>query len=213
MKARFLVCLLSLIAAASISPGAEPAVDKDGWQSLFDGKTMGNWKPADFTSNGKIEIKDGAIKIGTGKPMSGIVWSNQPPARMDYEVELEAMRAEGSDFFCGLTFPVGTNPCTFVVGGWGGTMTGLSSIDGYDASENETSGTMRFENNRWYVIRVKVMSDRIEAWIDGKQMVNLETANRRISIRWEVDACVPLGVATWYTGSAIRNIRIRKFGS
>lgn len=213
VKTRICLCLAILIAATNPGTGAEPETDKNGWQSLFDGKSMGNWKIADLSSNGKIEIKDGAIRIGTGKPMSAIVWSNQPPSRMDYEIELEAMRTDGADFFCGLTFPVGTNPCTFVVGGWGGTLTGLSSIDGYDASENETSSTMLFENNRWYLIRVRVMSDKIEAWIDGKQMVNLETANRRISVRWEVECCIPLGIATWCTGSSIRNIRIRKFSN
>lgn len=213
MNIRRYVGLLTLALTASIALGAEPTVDKDGWQSLFDGKSLGKWKPSDFSSNGKIEVKDGAIAIGIGKPMSGIVWSNEPPARMDYEIQLEAMRTEGSDFFCGLTFPVGTNPCTFVVGGWGGTVTGLSSIDGYDASENQTSSSVKFENNHWYKIRVKVSKSKIEAWIDDKQMVDLETENRRISVRWEVEPSIPLGVATWCTGSAVRNIKIRKYGN
>jgi hypothetical protein len=212
MNIRRYVGIITLALATSIAFGAEPAVDKDGWQSLFDGKTMGKWNPADFSSNGKIEVKDGSIQIGIGKPMSGIVWSNEPPARMDYEIQLEAMRTEGSDFFCGLTFPVGTNPCTFVVGGWGGAITGLSSIDGYDASENETSSSTKYENNRWYKIRVKVSKSKIEAWIDDKQMVNFETENRRISVRWEMEPSIPLGMATWCTGSAVRNIKIRKYG-
>src|SRR3989339_119665 len=155
MNTRCYAALIILTLATNIAVGAEPAVDKYGWESLFDGKTMGKWKASDFSSNGKIEIKDGSILIGCGKPMSGIVWSKEPPARMDYEIQLEAMRTEGYDFFCGLTFPVGTNPCTFVVGGWGGTLTGLSCIDGYDASENETSSSSKFENNGWYKIRVK----------------------------------------------------------
>ena len=208
-----LVPLFVAIFSAGIAIGAEPAVDKDGWQSLFNGKTLENWKASDFTSNGKIEVKDSCIHIGVGKPMSGIVWSNEPPARMDYEIRLDAMRIDGNDFFCGLTFPVGTNPCTFVVGGWGGTVTGLSSIDGYDASENETCSSVKFENNRWYQIRVKVSKSKIEAWIDDKQMVDLPTENRRISVRWEVEPSIPLGIATWCTGSAIRNIKIRKYGS
>ena len=212
MKHKYLIWL-TLITAINFAAAGEPAIGKDGWQSLFDGKTMGKWKPADFSSNGKIAIKDGSIAISAGKPMAGIVWSNEPPARMNYEIQLEAMRTEGNDFFCGLTFPVGTNPCTFVVGGWGGTVTGLSSIDGYDASENETSSSATFDNNRWYRIRVKVTRSKIEAWIDDKQMVDLDTTNRRISVRWEIDACIPLGIATWCTGSAVRNIKIRKCNS
>ncbi len=212
MNIRCCTALLIMALVASISAGAEPAVDKYGWQSLFDGKTMGKWKLSDFSSNGKIEVKDGSIHIGSGKPMSGIVWSNEPPARMDYEIQLEAMRTDGGDFFCGLTFPVGTNPCTFVVGGWGGTLTGLSCVDGYDASENETSSSYKFDNNRWYKIRVKVTKEKIEAWIDDKQMVDLSTENRRISVRWEVEPSIPLGIATYCTGAAIRDIKIRKYG-
>jgi hypothetical protein len=89
-----------------------------GWQSLFEWKTLGKWKPSDFPANDKIEIKDGAIHIGMGKPMAGITWSGEPPTRMNYEIELEAMRTEGSDFFCGLTFPVNKDPCTLICGGW-----------------------------------------------------------------------------------------------
>jgi hypothetical protein len=211
MKYRYLTWLFPMIISAGLSIAADSTVDKDGWLSLFDGKALGKWKPSNFHGNGKIEVKDGMIMIGSGKPMSGIVWSNEPPARMNYEIQLEAMRTEGNDFFCGLTFPVGTNPCTLVVGGWGGSVTGLSSIDGFDASENETSTSATYSNNRWYRIRVKVTKSRIEAWIDDKQIVDLDTTNRRISVRWEVEESIPLGIATWCTGSAVRNIRVRKF--
>ena len=52
---------------------------------------------------------------------------------MDYEVTLEGKRVAGDDFFCTTTFPVGESFCSFVVGGWHGTVVGLSSIDGMDA--------------------------------------------------------------------------------
>ena len=212
MKYRHLIPLFAIAVAGNLAVAAEPSAGTNGWQSLFDGKTLGKWCAAGFSSNGKIEVKDGAIALSAGKPMTGIVWSNEPPARMDYEIELEAMRTEGGDFFCGLTFPVGTNPCTFVVGGWGGTVTGLSSIDGYDASDNMTSSTVQYDNGRWYRIRVRVTQSKIEAWVDDKQLVDFETENHRISIRWEVEPCVPLGIATWRTGSAVRNIKIRRLG-
>ena len=37
-------------------------------------------------------------------------------------------------------------PVHLIVGGWGGTVVGLSSIDGMDASENETTIT---ESLKW----------------------------------------------------------------
>lgn len=179
------------------------------WQSLFDGNGLGRWKASDFQDNGKIEVAGGTIRIGMGKPMAGITWNGEPPARTNYEIELEAMRTEGHDFFCGLTFPVGKDPCTLICGGWGGSLVGLSSIDGNDASENSTSTTASFENQRWYKIRVRVTPKLIAAWIDDEQVVNLELQGHRIGIRWEVEPAVPLGVSTWNTGGAIRNIRWR----
>ena len=192
-------------------PAAEKAVtDKEGWQSLFDGKTLGKWKLSDYGPKNKSEVADGELHIRIGEPMAGITWDGEPPARMNYEIELEAKRTDGHDFFCGLTFPVGKDPCTLICGGWGGSLVGLSSLDGFDASENQTSTSKNFEDKRWYKIRVRVTKSKIEAWIDDDKVVNIETAGHKIGIRWEVEPAVPLGVSTWFTGSALRNIRLRK---
>ena len=180
-------------------------------ESLFDGKKLGKWKPADFYGKGnKITVADGAIRIAIGEPMVGIVWSGEPPARMNYEIELDAKRTDGDDFFCGLTFPVGKDPCTLICGGWGGTVVGLSSIDGYDASENQTSHSMKFTKDQWYHIRLRVTEKKIEAWIDDEQIIEQELAEHCVSVRMEVEPCIPLGVSTWNTGAALRNIKFRK---
>lgn len=214
MMTRVYLVLVSMIAAAAVcpAPAAETPAGTNGWTTLFDGKTLGQWKASDFTGNGTIGVRDGVIAISTGAPMSGITWRGEPPARMDYEIELEAMRTQGDDFFCGLTFPVGTNPCSLIVGGWAGSVTGLSSVNGSDASENETTSTRKYENNRWYRIRLKVTKSKIEAWIDDDPVVDLETEGRRFSVRWEVEPSIPLGLATWHTGAAVRTIRIRRVG-
>jgi hypothetical protein len=131
---------------------------------------------------------------------------------MDYEIAIEAMRVEGGDFFCGLTFPVANTACTLVVGGWGGTVVGLSNLDGVDAAENETSREMEFEDRRWYRIRVRVTVGRIEAWIDGRQVVNLSTAGRRLSLRpGDIQKALPLGISTYMTRAAVRDIVLRRY--
>jgi hypothetical protein len=130
--------------------------------------------------------------------------------RVDYEIGVEARRLAGNDFFCGLTFPVGQAYCSFIVGGWGGAVTGLSSLDGEDASENETSTVKNLEDQRWYAIRVRVTAERIQAWIDDAVWVDVKTTGRRIGIRPEVEASRPLGIASWRTTAALRTIRLRK---
>jgi hypothetical protein len=129
---------------------------------------------------------------------------------MDYEIELEAMRLEGKDFFCGLTFPVGDDCCSFVCGGWGGTVCGLSTINYYDAANNATFTTKDFKTGRWYHIRVRVTQGRIQAWIDEERLVNIRTIGQKIGVRFEMEPSQPLGIATWQTTGAARNITVRK---
>ncbi len=157
-----------------------------------------------------MTAKDGTCNLGVGNDMTGITWHG-PLVRMNYEISLDAKRTEGSDFFCGLTFPYGDDPCSFIVGGWGGTCVGISSLDFYDAYNNETARFRDFEMDRWYHIRVRVTPEKIEAWIDDEKLVDVETKGREIGIRWEVQPSVPLGIATWRTASAVRNIKLYAF--
>lgn len=180
------------------------------WKSLFDGKTLAGWKPTDFAGRGEVNVKEGKIILESGQ-MTGITWTNANDLpRMNYEISLEAMRVEGSDFFCGLTFPVGKDPCSLIVGGWGGGVVGLSSIDSQDAANNETTRYMNFQTGRWYLIRLRVTDKKIEAWIDADKVVDLTTTDRTISVRLEMEESKPLGIATWSTAAALRNLQLRR---
>ncbi|MBN2291496.1 MAG: DUF1080 domain-containing protein [Pirellulales bacterium] len=181
-------------------------------QSLFDGKTLGKWeivKKYDFQAHGPIKVRDGAIVIDAGSPASGIRWTGKMP-RIDYEITLDAKRTTGSDFFCGMTFPIKKTYCTLIIGGWGGTIIGLSNINGSAASENEACTVGEFESNRWYKIRLRVTSAKIEVWIDKEKVIDQPTADRKFTIWWEQEPMRPLGIATWLTGSALKNIELKK---
>ncbi|OHB56457.1 MAG: hypothetical protein A2173_01280 [Planctomycetes bacterium RBG_13_44_8b] len=180
--------------------------------SLFDGRNFGLWKITDFGGRGNVYIKDGAIFLEMGNDLTGITWTG-PVERMSYEISLQAMRVAGSDFFCGLTFPVDSNCCSLILGGWGGSVCGISSLDNYDASENQTSQSIKFDNGLWYHVRLLVTPGRIEAWLDKEKIINVETAGRTIDTRIEVDLSRPLGIATWKTTGAIRYIKLRKLRS
>jgi hypothetical protein len=189
---------------------AEPQVAES---SLFDGKTLGHWQITDFGGQGDVYVKDGSIYLDMGNDMTGITWGAPLPFKTNYEITLEAMRVDGSDFFCGLTFPVGENFCSLVLGGWGGTLCGLSNIDYYDAANNETTRIVSFENGKWYHVRLHVRPNRIQAWLqeEGEEpLVDMDITDRKIDTRAEMDSCQPMGVATWQTGGAVRNIHMRK---
>jgi hypothetical protein len=105
---------------------------------------------------------------------------------------------------------VAKDPCSFVVGGWAGTVVGLSCVDWYDASDNFTSNFMAFKDDQWYRFRIRVSDKKIECWIDDEKMVDLPHKEHKISIRDEVDLCRPFGFASWCTEGRVRNICIRK---
>jgi hypothetical protein len=192
--------------AAGSAPSA--AAKDAAWQPLFDGTSLGKWRPTGFGGEGEVVVEDGAIRIGMGADLSGITWSGEVP-RQNYEIALDAQRADGNDFFCGLTFPVGQDPCSFIVGGWGGGVVGLSSIDGEDAAHNATTSFKEFKTGRWYAIRVRVSPERIVCFIDDEQVVDQPLKDRKLSIRDEVSSSKPLGIATYATTALVKNIRWR----
>ncbi len=193
--------------AAEVTTAAPPV----SWASLFDGKSLGDWKPSNFGGEGTVSVEDKQIRLDFGDSLTGIAYTKAFP-KLDYELRLEAMRVDGIDFFCGLTFPVAESHCSLIVGGWAGAVVGLSNIDGRDASENSTTQYRKFEEGKWYRIRVRVTADRIRGWIDDDRVIDQNIRGRRISTRSEVDLSKPLGIAAWQTKAAFRSIEYRQLG-
>ena len=186
-----------------------PPLEGEGWQPMFDGKTLKGWRETEFAGRGEVQYKPGVVVLKMGDPFTGINWSNDFP-KINYEIALDAMRVSGSDFFCGLTVPVGDAFCSLIVGGWGGSVVGISSLDGMDASENETSKFMNFDNGRWYRIRLRVTDKKIQAWIDKEKMVDVETVGKRISVRaGDIEMSKPFGLSAWETTAAFREMKFR----
>ena len=189
--------------------GMEADPDRQGWRPLFNGHNLDGWEITNFGPQGPVNVRDSSIILNFGDGATGITWSGDFPV-MNYELSLEAMRIDGNDFFCGLTFPVRDEHCTFITGGWGGTLVGISSIDGEDASENFTRTSIAFENRRWYHIRVLVDQESIRCFIDDEEVVTVPVSRHSFSVRPEVGLSRPLGIASWVTTASIRNIRFRE---
>jgi hypothetical protein len=204
---------LALAAAGALFPAVQAQTGKGaeaGWQPLFDGKTLTNWQVTKFSGEGPVTVKDGQITLASGNSLTGITWAGPALPTTNYEIALQAMRVSGSDFFAGVTFPVADSFCSLILGGWGGSVVGLSSINGMDASENETSQSMTFEQGRWYSIRIRVTPAKIEAWLDDRQIVDVGLEGNKVTTRLEVAPSEPLGVASWRTTAALRDLRLRR---
>lgn len=209
--AMVVLVLAPALFAEEPKPAADKPAEKEKWESLFDGKTLEGWKSTDFGGQGEVEVKDGQIILSQGQPLTGITWQkNDKLPKDNYEITLEAMKRKGDDFFCGITFPVRDSHASFIVGGWGGSLVGLSSINDLDASENETTDYAKLEHNKWYKIRVRVAKGKIECWLNDKQMVDVEMKDKKISTRIEVDASKPLGISNFNVESALKDIKLRR---
>lgn len=177
---------------------------------LFDGKSLDHWKRSNFGGEGEVEVVDGTVILQRGADMTGIHWTGDPLPNINYEVTLEAQRIDGSDFFCGIVFPVNESFCSFVAGGWGGSVIGLSSVDGIYAAENETGTYATFKDKTWYKFKLRVSDTAITAWIDGKQKVHLKTKGRKLSLHPAVEPAKPFGVSCYATVAGVKNIRLRE---
>ena len=215
MASRGSVCVIVALFTAAVSAAngqsQQPQATKPPageWQSMFDGKTLRGWKETPFSGRGAVSIKDGTINLGSGV-MTGVTWTDGFP-KYNYEVRLEATRLGGSDFFAGITFPVFDTFCSWINGGWGGGVVGLSSLDGYDASENETGQFRQFQWSRWYALRLQVTEKYIAAWIDDEQIIYVDIAGREIGLRLgEIGLSKPFGIASYGTTAGLRKIEYR----
>jgi len=179
---------------------------------MFDGTSLKGWRETPFTGRGKVQVENGTIVLGKGY-LTGITWTGEFP-RFNYEVRLDAMRVEGYDFFAGITFPFHDSFCSWINGGWGGMIVGLSSLDDMDASENDTTTSRNFQSGRWYALRLRVTEDRIQAWIDGEAAIDANIGARLVGLRpGEIDLSTPFGIASYSTVARLRKIEYWKLPS
>lgn len=190
----------------------KPTPKHDNDQILFDGKSLKNWKSTSFGGEGEVELEDGKIIVHSGASLSGVNWTGPALPTDNFEIEFDAMKLDGSDFFVGLTFPYKKDYASLILGGWGGSIVGLSSINGSDAANNDSASSRDFKKNQWYHVRLRATPAKIQAWLNDENdpFLDVDTTEKTISTRSDIDAAKPLGLSTYQTSAAYKNIVLRK---
>lgn len=188
--------LFLLWASSCQSSWQELALDPDAWEAVSLG------------GEGEIEWSEAGVLMRFGSPLTAVRWIGEGlPAH--YELEVVAARVDGSDFFCGLNLPIGSDAATVVLGGWGGALCGLSCIDGMDASMNPTRSFRDFERGQSYRLRVRVDERVVSATVDGNELFSHQRGEGALSLRTEVMPVGVLGISCFQTTARVESVRWR----
>jgi hypothetical protein len=173
---------------------------------LFDGSTLGMWKPERTSVDDAVRVEQGAIQLSWGSPGTSVAWmgTRVPPS---YEMSLEVMRVEGSDSgYWFLTFPIDDErSCTLTLASHLGWLCGASGPVG-DGSFTRAVG---LEGGAWHSVRLRVIRGRIEASVDGEELVVEPSAAPATELS-EDPGAASLEMATWSMTAAVRGIRMKR---
>lgn len=175
---------------------------------LLDATNSNEWVTGAYGEDLEYRRTDEGIVIPQGIPLAGLVYRGTPPDGA-FELEVRARREYGGDFFLGVTFPVGEEHLTLVLGGWGGAVCGLSCVDGLDASEGTTRTLRSFPNGKYFDVRIEMTGARVDAFIDGEHLLGQALEGRRLSLRPEVLPSAPLGLSSFATCTTVQRVRWR----
>jgi hypothetical protein len=177
---------------------------------LFDGSSLDHWAITDYAGHGEVSLDgNGSVVLEFGIALTGIHWVGEKLPRCNYQISWSAQKVSGTDFFASLTFPYLNDHATLVLGGWGGALVGISCLDGFDASENQTATAHLFNTNQWYRCVLRVTDTHFKFWVDQEKLIDCDIQGRTISMRTgEIELSKPLGFSTFDTTGLIKDVRL-----
>ncbi len=185
-------------------------VSRKNEKILFDGSSLDHWAVTDYAGHGEVSLDgNGSVVLEFGIALTGIHWIGEKVPRCNYEISWSAKKVSGTDFFGSLTFPYLNEHATLVLGGWGGALVGISCLDGFDASENQTATAHLFNTNQWYRCVLRVTEAHFKFWVDQEKLIDCDIQGRTISMRTgEIELSKPLGFSTFDTTGLIKDVRL-----
>lgn len=178
---------------------------------------MDQWQPINFGGEGDVYFKDGALELDYGNPLTGVKFKGDLADLLGesidhYAITLQAQRVEGVDMFLGVTFPVGNDGhVSLVLGGWAGAITGLSNLDGLNASENKTTQYHAFEDKKWYKVKIVVTPKKVQCWLDDIQLVDINRADyEKYDTHGAVESTKPFGLFSYDTWGKVKDVQVWK---
>jgi hypothetical protein len=190
--------------------GENPSDSRKNEKILFDGSSLDHWAVTDYAGHGEVSLDgNGSAVLEFGIALTGIHWTGEKLPRCNYEISWSAKKVSGTDFFGSLTFPYLNDHATLVLGGWGGALVGISCLDGFDASENQTATAHLFNSNQWYRCVLRVTETHFKFWVDQEKLIDCDIQGRKISMRTgEIELSKPLGFSTFDTTGLIKDVRL-----
>ena len=206
---------LSVLALMLTGCAAAPRAEGDGWIMLFSGKDLAGWEQLNGTA--KYEAKDGAI-VGTSVPKSpnSFLCTKQKYGDFQLEFEVKVDKALNS----GVQIRSESKPdyqngrvhgyqVEIAVGGFSGGIYDESRRNKFLNAEKPTDEIRALlKENAWNQYRVVCQGDRIQTWVNGKQITDLRDDMTRTGfIGLQVHG---VGARTEPLTVAWRNIRLRE---
>lgn len=174
---------------------------------MFDGESLGFWQADPSTSPGEIEIKDKVLVLHKGNPFTRLNWTGLMPT-CNYEVDFDAKRSEGNDLFCRLVFPAGDAFALLVLSGRTELTGGIFSVDDQELAEYRSADPIKFENEHWYHIRLRVTEQNILVWVADQKIADLDIIAQQLPRRQQVPLDYSLTLVTHNAAGSFKNITL-----
>ena len=206
---------LSVLALMLTGCAAASRAEGDGWIMLFSGKDLAGWEQLNGTA--KYEAKDAMI-VGTSVPKSpnSFLCTKQKYGDFQLEFEVKVDKALNS----GVQIRSESKPdyqngrvhgyqVEIAVGGFSGGIYDESRRNKFLNAEKPTDEIRALlKENAWNTYRVVCQGDRIQTWVNGKQITDLRDDMTRTGfIGLQVHG---VGARTEPLTVAWRNIRLKE---